>query len=222
LRILALETSADAGSLALLVDDQGVCELPLDGPQRTAQSFAVRLVEALDRAGWQPRDVQLVAVAQGPGSFTGLRVGVMAAKVFAYAVGAEVLGVNTLEVIAAQVPPPARRIAAVLDAQRRQLFTSLWSRQDEGVCEPVGVTRIEELEAWLGGLPRHVAVTGEGLRKVCDRLPTEVAVVDPRHWAPRALTLGQLAHAHYQRGQRDDLWQLAPRYFRPSAAEEKR
>jgi tRNA threonylcarbamoyladenosine biosynthesis protein TsaB len=101
MRILALETSDQTGSVAALDGDNLLEELILEQSQRSAQSLAPAMQNLLRRVGWQPSDVQLVAVSVGPGSFTGLRVGVTAAKVFAYAVGAEVLGINTLEVIVA-------------------------------------------------------------------------------------------------------------------------
>ena len=72
----------------------------------------------LETVGWKPGDVELVAVTIGPGSFTGLRVGLATAKTFAYAVGARMLGVDTLETIAAGVPGDVAAVSAVIDAQR--------------------------------------------------------------------------------------------------------
>jgi tRNA threonylcarbamoyladenosine biosynthesis protein TsaB len=101
MRILAIETTDKTGSVAAMADDNLLADLMLDRTQRSAQSLAPAISRLLKQVGWLPADVQLVAVSIGPGSFTGLRVGVTAAKVFAYAVGAEVLGVNTLEAVAA-------------------------------------------------------------------------------------------------------------------------
>jgi tRNA threonylcarbamoyladenosine biosynthesis protein TsaB len=101
MRILAIETTDKTGSVAAMADDNLLADLMLDRTQRSAQSLAPAISRLLKQVGWLPSDVQLVGVSIGPGSFTGLRVGVTAAKVFAYAVGAEVLGVNTLEAVAA-------------------------------------------------------------------------------------------------------------------------
>ena len=101
MRILALETSDKTGSVAAMADGNLLAELMLDRTQRSAQSLAPAMQRLLIEVGWQPSNVQLVAVSIGPGSFTGLRVGVTAAKVFAYAAGAEVLGISTLDAIAA-------------------------------------------------------------------------------------------------------------------------
>src|SRR5271163_2151267 len=96
-RILALETSELTGSVAAAADGNVLAELQLDPQQRSAQSLAPAIRALLAQVGWQPADIDLLAVTIGPGSFTGLRVGVATAKVFAYACGAEVLGISTLE-----------------------------------------------------------------------------------------------------------------------------
>ncbi|MEX0712672.1 MAG: tRNA (adenosine(37)-N6)-threonylcarbamoyltransferase complex dimerization subunit type 1 TsaB, partial [Pirellulales bacterium] len=91
MRILALETSGKSGSVAVLRGDVLLAEEPLEPSQRSAQSLAPAMRQLLEAVAWTPRDVQLVAVTLGPGSFTGLRVGVTTAKTFAYAVGAVVV-----------------------------------------------------------------------------------------------------------------------------------
>ena len=104
MRILALETSLQGGSIALLEADQLAWQTDLPTDKRTAQTLVPAIREALENLGWSSRDVELVAVASGPGSFTGLRIGVTTAKVFAYAAGSQIIDLNTLEVIAAQCP----------------------------------------------------------------------------------------------------------------------
>lgn len=102
-RILALETSSTSGSLAL-ADESGrlLAQRRLPRRPRVAQTLIPAIDEMFRAAGWRPSDVGLVAVVHGPGSFTGLRVGVTAAKTFAYALRIDLLGVDTLEVLAWQ------------------------------------------------------------------------------------------------------------------------
>ncbi|HEX5471854.1 MAG TPA: tRNA (adenosine(37)-N6)-threonylcarbamoyltransferase complex dimerization subunit type 1 TsaB, partial [Lacipirellulaceae bacterium] len=99
-RILAIETSGRHGSVATLGGEVGearlVGQLALTGDQRTAQSLAPAMQQLLAAAQWTPESLDLVAVTVGPGSFTGLRIGVTTAKAFAYAVGADIIRVNTL------------------------------------------------------------------------------------------------------------------------------
>jgi tRNA threonylcarbamoyladenosine biosynthesis protein TsaB len=220
MRILALETSSMIGSVAALENDRLLGQTAFDPQLRSAQSFAPAMAQQLAAVAWRPQDVELVAVTVGPGSFTGLRVGVTAAKTFAYATGAQVLGVNTLHVIAAQAPGDWQQIHVVLDAQRQQLFAAAYARQGERLDE-VAATRIADHGPWLDALVPGTTVTGAGLTRLRERLPAGVVVVDERCWAPQATTVGRLAHLEYRSGKRDDLWKLVPRYYRKSAAEEK-
>jgi tRNA threonylcarbamoyladenosine biosynthesis protein TsaB len=221
MKILALETSGQAGSVALLAADALIAERWLPTDERNAKTLAPTIREVLAAAGWTPGNVRLVAVAVGPGSFTGLRVGVTTAKTFAYAVEAEVIGVNTLEVIAAQAPADVSRLAVVLDAQREQVFAAEFARSRAGDFNWARDTAIVDNDEWLAKLDSAVAVSGPGLEKFTARLPASVPVVGREHWQPRATTVGQLAWQFYQAGRRDDLWRLVPQYFRRSAAEEK-
>ena len=223
MHILALETSGYSGDVALLSDDRVVAQVPLPDEKRTAQMLAPGIAQALCQAGWQPRDVQLVAVTIGPGSFTGLRVGVTTAKTYAYAAGAEVLGVDTLAVIAAQVPPPenaAVELWVVLDAQRQQLFAASFQYVN-GEWSAVEAAQILAREDFFARLRPGVMTTGSGLARTMPELPRGVIVVPQNHWQPQAITVGRLAWRHYQSGRRADLWRLAPHYLRLSAAEEK-
>lgn len=220
LRILALETSTLDASVAALEGDRLLGQTLLDRQRRTAQIFAPAVEQQLRSVGWRPQDVQLVAITQGPGSFTGLRVGVTAAKTLAYAVGAEVSAVNTLEVIARQAPDRALRICAVLDAQRQQLFAADFQCEGDRLAEVSG-TRIVDIDRWLSGLVPDMAVTGPGLARLQDRLPGAVAVVDASCWTPQAATVGRMAYLEYQSGKRHDVWTLNPLYYRSSAAEER-
>src|SRR5262245_33492571 len=87
MRILAIETVGSTGSVAAL-DERGVlAELALDSRRRSAQTLVPGMAALVESVGWRSRDVELVAVASGPGSFTGLRIGVTTAKTFAYAIG---------------------------------------------------------------------------------------------------------------------------------------
>ena len=131
-RILALETSELTGSVAAAADGKVLAELQLDPQQRSAQSLAPAIQSLLEQVGWQPREIRLVAVTIGPGSFTGLRVGVATAKVFAYSVGAEVLGIGTLETIAAATPDEVEAVSVAVDAQRGDVIAQPFRRGAEG------------------------------------------------------------------------------------------
>ena len=222
MRILALETVDQSGSVAALTGDRIVAQRDLDPQVRSAQSLAPTIAEVLENARWNPREIELVAVAVGPGSFTGLRVGVTTAKMLAYAVGSQVLGVNALEAVAWQVPEGIDQICVVVDAQREQLFAAHFRRDFASVWQWQEPAVLVDAQSWLAGLSAAEAISGPGLAKLANRLPGSVHVLERALWSPRAVTVGRLAWQQYQSGRRDDVFTLVPQYFRPSAAEEKR
>jgi len=162
-----------------------------------------------------------VAATAGPGSFTGLRVGVTTAKTFAYSVKADILGLDTLEVIAARAPVNVQALSVAVDAQRGQVVAQAFQRGEDGWFHPAGSAGLVGVEAWLGSLASGVSISGPILRKMADRVPDHVTVLDPQYWAPSAAAVGRLALRRYAAGDRDDVWSLVPRYSRRSAAEEK-
>jgi tRNA threonylcarbamoyladenosine biosynthesis protein TsaB len=227
MRILAIETSGRDGSLAALeAADAGqastratrvVSEVAITGPERTAQMLAPRLREMLEAIGWEAKSIGLVCVAVGPGSFTGLRIGVTTAKTFAYAVGAEVVGVDTLAVIASQAPKSESPLWVVMDAQRGELFATKFI---EGKME--GAPRVLTQQEWKRLLAAGDLVSGPGLKRLSIDLPDGVSFVDQSSWQPMAAAVGQLGWREYSAGRKDDLWKMVPLYYRLSAAEEKR
>jgi tRNA threonylcarbamoyladenosine biosynthesis protein TsaB len=226
MRILAVETSGRHGSLAVLSGEANGAKLlretSLGGEQRTAQALAPALRDLLAETNWPPASIGMVAVAVGPGSFTGLRIGVTTAKAFAYAVSAEIVGVNTLEVLAWQAPQSSVPLWAIMEAQRQELFAAKFEANDAGGIMMSQQTRIIPQDEWLAGLHPGDRITGPALGRLLPRLPAGIISVVEDQWQPTAAAVGKLAWQLYQAGQRDDVWKLAPAYYRPSAAEEKR
>jgi tRNA threonylcarbamoyladenosine biosynthesis protein TsaB len=142
---------------------------------------------------------------------------VTTAKTLANAVGAQVLGVNTLEVIAQQAPAECSPLEVALDAQRRQVFAASFARQDDTEF----AVQIVDIDIWLGELNEGTWVSGPVLSRLADRLPAHARLVDSRYWQPTAAAVGRLAWRHFLAGRRDEVWQLVPLYLRQSAAEEK-
>lgn len=225
-RILAIETSGRHGSVAALWgelnDARPIDQIVLTGQQRTAQALAPTLKQLLAESNWSPKEIELVAVAVGPGSFTGLRIGVTTAKAFAYAVGAEVIGVNTLQALAAQVPRSTAPLWTILDAQRQELFAAKFVVGDKFEIRAESEPSIISQDDWLARLRPGERVVGPALKRLAARLPPGIIALPEGFWEPIATAVGQIAWQAYQAGQRDDVWELAPNYYRLSAAEEKK
>lgn len=221
MRILALETVEFSGSVAVLDGERVIGSAPLPAGERSAQSLAPTIQELLTQVGWKPAEVQLVAVTSGPGSFTSLRIGVTTAKAFAYGVGCQIQGVDSLDVIALRLPPEVARFSVVLDAQRQQLFVSQYARNAQGQAERVSGPMIQDNFTWLTGLSPGDYVTGPAVTKLAASIPAGVSSAPEELRAPTAVATGQLALQLYKIAPQDDVFSLLPQYFRRTAAEEQ-
>jgi tRNA threonylcarbamoyladenosine biosynthesis protein TsaB len=219
-RLLILETSSRSGRVALALGDELRGERVLDETRRQARDLAPAVAELLAEQGWRPRDVQAVIVSRGPGSYTGLRVGIMSAKTFAYAAGCALIAVDTFAALALQAPESVTRVDVLADAQQDKVYMQPFARSDEG-WRPRAELAIRPFADWLAAREPDAAVTGPGLRKWVERLPANVPVLDASLWEPQSTSLLHIGLTRYLRGERDDPWSLEPLYLRPSSAEEQ-
>jgi tRNA threonylcarbamoyladenosine biosynthesis protein TsaB len=221
LRILAIETSGITGSVAAFDDSRSLALVALDPALRSARTLAPAIAELLKQVGWKPRDVQTTAVGVGPGSFTGLRLGVMTAKAFAYAAETQVLAISTLEAIALGAAEGHAQVTVAIDAQRGEVYCGQYRIFGGGAIERDGEIGIQPTEAWLASLDGERLATGPALVKLADRAGATARLAPRDRWLPDAAAIGRLAAHRAARGESDDLWSLAPCYLRRSAAEEK-
>lgn len=222
MKTLAIETAFRPGSVALLVGGQVVGQRRLPSDQPTARVLLPITRDLLRQAGWSPGQVELFAASRGPGSFTGLRIGLTMAKVFAHAVGCHLLGVDTLQLLAWQAGPVPEIIQCVLSAQRQELHVGTFSWSAEALPCQRGPRQLLSVADWLRQVPREARVTGPPLEHLPrGQLPAgQMALATC--WEPQAAGVGQLAWRLFRQRGGDDRWQLAPDYGRPSAAEERR
>ncbi len=218
--LLILETSGRIGHVAVAHGARLLEARRLDETRRHARDLAPTVAALLRTAGWKPRELDAVLVNRGPGSYTGLRVGLMSAKVLAYAVGCTVLALDTFAAIAAQAPPEAGLLDVLADAQQDRLYVQRFARSGSAWQAASSIT-IMTAGDWLAGHAGDVWATGPGMRVIGNRLASG-RVVAAEVWDPVPESLLRLGLARYQAGERDDFWALEPLYVRPSSAEEKR
>lgn len=221
MRVLAIETVGTTGSVAALDDERLLAEHQLDPRRRSAQSLAPGIEGLLQTVGWRPAEVELVAVATGPGSFTGLRIGVTTAKAFAYATGCQVVGVHTMQAIAERVPTEIDRFSVIVDAQRAELFVADFQRARGGTPAGAETTRLLPASAWLEQLEAGQWLTGPALEKWSSRVVDGVRLVEPALWSPTAAAVGIVGRRNVAEGRGSDLFALAVEYLRRTAAEEQ-
>lgn len=221
MKTLAIDTSTRQSSLALFQGTDLLSVQWLDATLPTTQALTPLLKQLVDEEGWSPTDIQLVVVAQGPGSFTGLRIGAMTAKTIAYVAGAKTLGVNSLQAIAARCNEQVSRLHVVMDAQRGDFFHAAYDRDEHGKLRELQATRIIDQVELMNSLTAGESITGPGLKSKLGLVPEGVRLVDENYWAPTAEAVGRVGIADYLAGKSVDFWSLNPNYYRKSAAEEK-
>ncbi len=224
MKILAIETIDISASAALLENEVVLATSVLEPNQRSAQFLAPMVRDLLTTQNWKPTDVDLVVVAQGPGSFTGLRVGIAFAKVFSYAAETEIIALNTLDILADITPSEFSRVSIALDAQRGQVAARTYERDADGNWKPCDEMTILDFEDWAENVENaeNTVLSGPVLVQKASRLPENVQTTPSECWTPSVAQMGQTAYRLYTAGRRDDVWNLLPIYARPAAAEEKR
>jgi len=233
--ILAVDTSTQGGSLAVL-RDAAVVGVVSTWVEETYSSRMFRHLDFLLRElRMEMKQFDLYAVAAGPGSFTGLRVGLAAVKGWAEVYEKPIAAVSGLEAIAAQAREPGRYLVPVLDARRGQIFGGLYERAGEHlirVGDEVVMTAAEFLEHLRAREPESgTPESGELNEGVAFITPTPEVLVEPVAnsafrgrpievvSAVLAPVLGQLGRAHARRGELVDALHLDANYIRRSDAE---
>lgn len=222
--MLAIDTSTDRAVLALSTHFGKVQVASGESARRHGRDLLPLLQSLLADAGLRAGNLAAIAVGLGPGSYTGLRVGVTAAKVLAYATGARVIGLNSLQVIAANVPGSSGRVSVVADAQRGDLYVADLARATiGGRLEPLGATRIESIAVWAERLEAGTTVLGPALAsgRVRASIPAGAILLTDADNYPRGENLIAAAREAPLESSRDDSWLLEPLYLRRSAAEDQ-
>jgi tRNA threonylcarbamoyladenosine biosynthesis protein TsaB len=217
-----IDTSGKVGRVGLAEGENLRAFRRLQEARRHARDLAPAVAEMLAGLGWKPGDLHGVVVSRGPGSYTGLRVGLISAKAWAYATGCGLLAVETFAVLAAQVPEDVLRLEVIADAQQDRVYQQSFGRTAAGSpLEPLSELGIVTVDEWVGRLQAPHWVSGPALRQHQTRLPKGIVTVDESLWEPSLESLLRLGLKRYRAGQRDDVWTVKPLYLRPSSAEEK-
>jgi tRNA threonylcarbamoyladenosine biosynthesis protein TsaB len=217
-RLLILETSGKVGCVAVAEGTQIAEVRNLEESRRHARDLAPAVAELCAARSWRVRDLDAVFVSLGPGSYTGLRVGIMTAKMLAYASRCIVIGIETFAAIAHQAPPEAVEVEVLADAQQMNVYVQRWSRRGSGwTFQPLAIRSAKE---WLSELQPGVWATGPGVAPYEAQLPaTNRPAPHPRR-VPQPESLLAVGLERWRLGETDDPWTLEPRYLRPSNAEE--
>lgn len=216
--LLAIDTATRLISLAVHDGTRLIAESSWETANYHTVELAPAIQTLLARAGVDVPRLQAVAVALGPGSFTGLRIGLGLAKGLAAALNVSLIGVPTLDILASGQPRRQEQLIAVLEAGRGRICAQrfcwredTWTPQDEPT--------IMTWDTLLDGIDREASVSGEIDAEGARKLQEAIAAGKPLTIAPaaerlrRAGYLAELAWARLRRGQSDDLYTLVPVYL---------
>ncbi len=218
--ILALNTSTRQPGIALLRMDRTVAaeHLMFEGKGHFGS-----LMPAVDMlitgAGLTHKDIKCVAVATGPGSFTGLRVGLSLAKGVCQALQIPIIGISSLKALAFQVPFSPYSIAPILSSRRGEVFMALFRWNTEGELEREAPDSCVPLDQLLGAFTKTTVFIGNDFMHhgtwLRERLLNHTRTAPPQCWQIRASSIGALAAHRFHAGDSDSVGTLIPRYLRP-------
>ena len=225
--LLAFETSAKSASVALFEGQQLLGEQYQNTGLTHSQTLLVMAQELLAQCRKNPGEVDAVAVANGPGSFTGVRIGVAAAKGFAWGREIPLYGVSTLEAMTLGLGLYRGYVCPVMDARRSQVYNAIYY-VNQGVLESVAPDRaisLEDLKNELKTLQEPIFLVGDGSNLCYNTLSEEVnnLILPAEHrMHQRAVGVGLAALAQIRQGNPGNAETLAPNYLRLSQAERER
>ena len=227
MRILAFETSAKAGSVAVLENGNLLAENYCNTGLTHSQTLMVMAQDALKSCGLTPTDVEAVAVAAGPGSFTGVRIGVAAAKGFAWGADIPCCGVSTLEAMATALGVYDGYVLPVMDARRSQVYNAVF-RAEAGKLTRVTEDRaiaLADLAEEIKNFEKPIFLVGDGSILCYNTLKETVKnlVLPPEHrMHQRASGVALVAEKALLKGDPCDGATVTPNYLRLSQAERER
>jgi tRNA threonylcarbamoyladenosine biosynthesis protein TsaB len=221
--LLALDTATEQVSVAIGRDGAVLGAVQLAGGRRHAEQLAPAIEYLLRETAVHPDQLAAIAVGQGPGLFTGLRVGVTTAKVMAQALRIPVVPIPTLDLVAYPLRHTSRLIVAVLDARRKEVFHAGYHAVPGGVQRAwdYTVATPAELVAELETCTTGILLAGDGVA----RFRAEFAELEhaetagAEHSTPSVAALVELATARMRREEFEQPWDVHPLYLRQSDAE---
>lgn len=223
MRVLAIDTSSNVATVAVMEDELLLGEYILNHKKTHSQKIMTMIEQLLSDLELKVDDIDVFAASTGPGSFTGLRIGVATVKALAHATGKPVVSVGTLEALAYNVPYAEHIIVPIMDARRNNVFTAsyIWDEGFKEIGEPEGIT-IEECVASCGEFLDTIFV-GDGVAVhhdyIVEKLGEHAIFPHGASLNSRASSVAALAMEKAKRGETQSYLEMKPYYIKKSQAE---
>ena len=225
MKILAIETATLMGGVALTTPEGVQAEYRLNVRSTHSEQLMPAIDKVLKASHTSPQQIDAFAVSIGPGSFTGLRIGISTVKGFAIVTGHPIIPVPTLEALAYALPFSSHPICTVIDARKGEVYTALFQFNGTKNLQRLWDDKVMTPSALLNQITERTLFIGNGIHLLNKALLNSVgdlAILTPIHlWVPSAVHIAELAREKWNRGQIDPSLPIVPRYIRRSEAEIK-
>ena len=219
---LAIDTATKVCSVALCRDQEILAEYDISMGMTHSEGLLPQLEQLLQRTRIGKEEIDLVAVSMGPGSFTGLRIGLATAEAMAYTWKCNLHGVNTLKALAYNIPLEGMVLSPVLDAQKGNYYQALYQWQAGELVElaPLQVVNKEELVERITAVGQKTIILGECKKLMTLEMPVQISIAPQSLVMPKASSVALLAIKEHDPEADKKIFGLEPYYVRRSEAEE--
>lgn len=228
MKILGLDSSGLVASAALVSDGILTAEYTIHNKKTHSQTLMPMIAEMLSMAGTEPGELNAVAVSEGPGSFTGLRIGASIAKGLAWTLKIPIIPVSSLMGLAANVETPGQIVCPIMDARRNQVYTAVYETTETlpvQLAEP-DVIPIEDALARAEQAGEQIVFLGDGVpvfqTQILEKIGNRCRFVSPTRRYQSAASIALLGQYLYEKEAYVQAEQFAPVYLRKSQAERER
>jgi len=221
-KILAIDAATQVCSVSLSDGDRILGECMLRGGNNHSELLLKLVDDVLTYTHINPEVLDFIAVTSGPGSFTGLRVGISMAQGLAFSLGKSLIGVSTLDVLASQALMFSQDICPMIDARKNQVYTCLYRVSHVNRIEKVEQETVIEPEKWISNIKAPTVFLGSGVDTYRDIIKARLdncLILSDYHGMPRASTVARIAQDLYTGKRSTGFEECIPMYIRPPDAE---
>lgn len=222
MRILAIDSSTKFLCLGLY-DDGKIYEYNLDLERKHSSLIVVTIKRVLDALEWKINEIDYFACGLGPGSFTGIRVGLATVKGFSWALNKPLLGISTLEILARNVGWYASYIVPAIDAKRNLIYCSIYKIKD-GKLKKVAPYMLLSVEKFLRKVKPKSTILGDAIEKYKPKMLREiksVTLLDKDYWYPQARNIIIISLEKIKKKSIDSHFKIKPIYLYPKECQIK-
>ena len=169
MKVLGIDTSTLATTISVLDLDELICEYTVNTKKTHSQKLMVMIENMLKVSDININDIDLIAVCEGPGSFTGLRIAMATAKAIAHANNLDIISVDSLEVLARNIEITDKKICCIIDAQKTQVYNGIYKYENDKLI-PLKKIDVLDIDELLENLDEEFIIVGEATKKYKEKI----------------------------------------------------